>query len=292
MGVANATTKDAVTERTTFEAASLSKPLFGFFVMTFVEKGQLDLDRPLADYFSYEDLAHDERYKKITARMVLTHRTGLPNWREGNRLNIAFEPGSGFQYSGEGYQYLALVLAKIANTDAAGLDALFQTRVAQPLGMTQTRFVPTAAQKAFKAAPHRAGGFIAPASVKENVFGAAYSVETEALDLAKWTVGMMNSKALAPQSYERFFQPQKVAIPANHPQRPFGLTDWALGFSVFETPAGRLYTHGGNNQGYTSVIAFNRERGTGFVALTNADQAAPFIIDLFGYFVRTNASAN
>jgi CubicO group peptidase (beta-lactamase class C family) len=43
----------------------------------------------------YQDIANDERYQKITARMVLSHRTGFPNWRENEddkKLKIKFDP--------------------------------------------------------------------------------------------------------------------------------------------------------------------------------------------------------
>ncbi|MFY0630886.1 MAG: beta-lactamase family protein [Flavobacteriaceae bacterium] len=114
-----------VIDKTIFEAASLSKPLFGYYAMYFVEQDLLDLDKPLYKYLPYSAIAYDERYKKITARMVLSHKTGFPNWRTGrpdHKLTIDFEPGSKFQYSGEGYQYLALVLQQILKTDAKGLQ--------------------------------------------------------------------------------------------------------------------------------------------------------------------------
>jgi CubicO group peptidase (beta-lactamase class C family) len=68
----------------------------------------------------YQNIAYDESYKKITARMVLSHRSGFPNWRENEedkKLKIKFEPDTSYEYSGEGYQYLAMVLKQIENTD-------------------------------------------------------------------------------------------------------------------------------------------------------------------------------
>src|SRR5690606_33606031 len=110
-GFANVEKKLPVTDKTIFEAASISKSEFAFFVMQFVEEGKLDLDKPLYEYLPYQDIANDERYKKITARMVLSHRSGFPNWRENEddkKLKIKFDPGTDYEYSGEGYQYLAM----------------------------------------------------------------------------------------------------------------------------------------------------------------------------------------
>jgi len=83
-GFANISEQIPVTAKTIFEGASISKSVFSFFVMTFVEEGILDLDKPLYTYMEYPDIAHDDRYKKITARMALSHRSGFPNWREHN----------------------------------------------------------------------------------------------------------------------------------------------------------------------------------------------------------------
>ncbi|HET6541847.1 MAG TPA: serine hydrolase domain-containing protein, partial [Chryseolinea sp.] len=104
MGYANMEEKLPITTETIFEGASLSKSVFAFFVMTYVEEGKLSLDKPLYQYLPYADIDYDDRYKKITARMVLSHRSGFPNWRRDEpdgKLKIKFEPGTQYLYSGE-----------------------------------------------------------------------------------------------------------------------------------------------------------------------------------------------
>lgn len=81
LGQANMETNSIVKEGSIFEAASLSKPVFSGFVLKMAEQGKLNLDTPLYKYLPYPDIENDERYKLITARMVLTHKTGFPNWR-------------------------------------------------------------------------------------------------------------------------------------------------------------------------------------------------------------------
>jgi CubicO group peptidase (beta-lactamase class C family) len=65
----------------------------------------LDLDTPLYKYLSHSDIEDDARYKLITARIVLCHKTRFPNWRTNytGKLKIEFTPGTIFSYSGEGY---------------------------------------------------------------------------------------------------------------------------------------------------------------------------------------------
>lgn len=117
---------------TIFRAASFSKTVFAYLVMLLAEDGIIDLDRPLQDYLdrplweypTYADLDDDPRAARITARMVLRHTTGFPNWRfltNDGKLRIMFEPGSRFSYSGEGIHLLQMVVEKITGK---GLEAL------------------------------------------------------------------------------------------------------------------------------------------------------------------------
>ena len=88
-GVKDRSTGARNDEETVFAAASLGKAVFAYLVMLLAEEGVIDLDlplyeylaRPLYEYPAYADLKGDERYKRITARMALSHSTGLPNLR-------------------------------------------------------------------------------------------------------------------------------------------------------------------------------------------------------------------
>src|SRR5215213_5601289 len=80
-GVTNAETREPVTPDTIFEAASLSKPVFAYGVLKLADAGKLDLDTPLVKYLPGAYVENDERLNQITARVVLSHRTGFPNWR-------------------------------------------------------------------------------------------------------------------------------------------------------------------------------------------------------------------
>ncbi len=106
-GVKNAETKEPVGDDTVFEAASLSKTVFAYAVLKMVEDGKLDLDAALSEYLPAPYIENDARLNLITARRVLSHTTGFPNWRaSGKPLQIYFTPGERFSYSGEGFIYL------------------------------------------------------------------------------------------------------------------------------------------------------------------------------------------
>ena len=70
-----ATPKPAV-----FQAASLSKVVFAYIVMKMYDRGEIDLDTPICNYTDIDRFEDKESAAKLTARMVLNHRTGLPNW--------------------------------------------------------------------------------------------------------------------------------------------------------------------------------------------------------------------
>lgn len=142
-GVMKAGETRAVTRDTLFGAASLSKPVFTFGVLAMKEDKLIDLDRPLWNYLPYEDLPSGDQAKQITARHVLSHSTGLQNWRfqRDQKLEFAFKPGERFQYSGEGFYYLQRVMEQITGR---GFEEYMQARVLKPLGMVNSTFTWTA----------------------------------------------------------------------------------------------------------------------------------------------------
>jgi CubicO group peptidase (beta-lactamase class C family) len=127
-------------------AASFTKVVFAYLVMHLVQDGVIDLDKPVYQYLpkplpefrEYKDLAGDDRWKKITARMLLSHTSGFPNWRRftpDQKLHINFEPGSRYAYSGEGIAILQLVVEAATNKS---LEDLAQEKIFKPIGMTRT----------------------------------------------------------------------------------------------------------------------------------------------------------
>lgn len=259
-----------VTNQTIFEGASISKSVFAFFVMTYVEEGKLDLDKPLYEYLPYPDIEDDERYKKITARMVLSHRSGFPNWRfeeMDGRLKIYFEPGTDYKYSGEGYQYLAKVLAGIENTDSEGLEAAFQKRIAEPLGLDHTSFHQNSFTTENKAKPYDENSQPMMPPMDDGEFGAAYSIHTEAVDFSKWMMAVMNNELLDEESYTELFK-RHSSVPNNGPD-----VYYTLGFMTPELPdiETNIYMHYGNNEGFTCMYLLDAEKDWGFVVFTNSE---------------------
>lgn len=137
-GVRRAGGKEPVTDDTIFEAASLGKPVLAYAILRLRDQGGIDLDRPLLEYMSYADVGADPRAKLVTTRHVLSHRTGLPNWRSREGLSFEFTPGERFGYSGEGFFWLQRVLEHITTIPFA---RYMREQVLQPFGMRNSSFV-------------------------------------------------------------------------------------------------------------------------------------------------------
>ena len=288
-GFANIKKKVPVTDKTIFEGASISKSVFAFFVMKFVEDGKLDLDKPLYEYLPYDDIAHDDRYKKITARMVLSHRTGFPNWRENEedkKLKIKFEPGTSYEYSGEAYQYLAMVLKHIEKTDWNGLEALFQEKIAEPLKMEHTTFIPTSDIYEKKAEPYN--------NQREWIdwknsywhkkdkgkFVAASSIHTEPIDFSKWMIALIDKKILSESSYKELLKyHSKISTSST------GISVYyALGFLTADKVYNNTYFHSGDNDGFSCGYLMNTEKKFGFVLFTNSEKGNKLTDTVWNYF--------
>ena len=138
-GYANADGKTPITSESVFPAASLGKQVFAYLALGLVDEGKLELDRPLHEYVK-EDAPTGPLGEKITARHVLSHSSGLWNWRGNHDMEFApaFEPGSKFRYSGEGFYYLMRCVERITGT---GFEALVQERVLKPMGMKTSTYL-------------------------------------------------------------------------------------------------------------------------------------------------------
>jgi CubicO group peptidase (beta-lactamase class C family) len=126
-------------------AASLTKFAFAYMVMQLVDEGALDLDRsigdclskPLPEYSFYAALKDDERWRKLTPRILLTHTSGLANFaflEPDKKMRFHFDPGSRYAYSGEGFILLQFVLETSLGLKVG--DEM-QRRVFDRFGMTR-----------------------------------------------------------------------------------------------------------------------------------------------------------
>jgi CubicO group peptidase (beta-lactamase class C family) len=157
-GVTDFDSNTPIDHDTIFEAGSVSKTVFAYHVMKLCEKGVLDLDAPLTKYTPDRLIKGDPRLDLITTRRVLSHTTGLPNWRSGKQpLAIGFTPGERWSYSGEGYSYLQSVVTHLVGhvnpndcetfdydgvrVCATDFDAYMKASLLVPFGMVSSGYL-------------------------------------------------------------------------------------------------------------------------------------------------------
>lgn len=142
---------EPMTTRMLFDLASVTKVAATTAVaMRLVAAGRLDLDTPVSLHLPG---FHGGDKDRVTAADMLAHRAGLTPWwplycrttdREtaldlAERLPLQAPPGSRRTYSDVGFQLLGRIVERITGT---GLATAFQQWVAQPLGLTRTRYGP------------------------------------------------------------------------------------------------------------------------------------------------------
>lgn len=280
-GNKNTLTKESVQEKTLFEAASITKPVFAFAVCRLMEKGIIDLDRPLYTYLPFEQIAHDERYKLITARHVLSHQTGFPNWAWMNpdgKIDIKFTPGTAYGYSGEGFEYLKRVVVKITGKD---IETILQEEVLDPLGLNNIYFSENDYLRTHVANGHY-GRFPNKTNLPKTP-GMAWSMHTEAKSFASFALSILQRKGLKPNTYNEMLSLQ-TKVDSERPKE--GWKEYfGLGIAVEKTPFGPTFGHSGSNGDFLCKFKIYPELNVGFVIFTNSDKGNNLYYDLEEFLI-------
>jgi hypothetical protein len=269
-GVRCVGTKKLVQPDTVMEACSMSKPFYTYLLLKLVERGDIDLDRPLVEYLGKDYLSNDPRHRRITAAMVCSHTTGLPNWRSGGwrmggPMSLAFEPGTQFRYSGEGFLMLQRAIEKETGIE---LDTFSRRQLIVPLGLKNTRFVWDGQLKLRAACGHDSSGQLKTNRRHYDHPNAAYSLYTTAEDYARFLVEILKVDRSSEWSISDKMR-LRMLSPISH--RDDQDADWGLGWGLQELDGRqRVFHSGSNGAGFRCYSEFFPECGDGLVIMTNA----------------------
>lgn len=288
---------DPLESKTIMYGASLTKAVFAYTVMQLVDEGRLDLDRPLAvllpqplpaygnldAYGNWGDLADDERWRKLTPRILLTHSAGFANfnWDEPDgKLRIRFEPGTRYSYSGEG-----VILLQFAIEKGLGLDlgAEMQRRVFDRFGMSNTSMTWRADFARNLADGWKADGAVEPHDERSRV-RAAGSMDTTIRDFAAFAAAFMRGDGVNAASRTEMLRGQlpittRAQFPNFGPELPperrwKGLAA-GLGVITFTGPHGPGFFKGGHNDSTANMWACVERGRRCVVILSNDVRAEP-----------------
>jgi CubicO group peptidase (beta-lactamase class C family) len=278
---------DPLRTDTIMYGASVTKAVFAYMVAQLVDEGVLELDQPIGAYLDrplpsytgpeiedlyarWSDLAGDERWRKLTPRILLTHSAGFANFgfmEPDGKLRFHFEPGARYAYSGEGYILLQFILERGLGRD---LEADMQARVFRPLGMTRTSLKWREDFAADNADGWTLDGRAIPHD-ERSAPRAAGSMDTTIGDMARFAAALVRGDRLGTGTRRELFRPQ-VAIttrsqfPTLQPELPEAERRRdlyaALGVTVFEGPQGPAFVRGGHNDstGNTMVCVMRAKR--------------------------------
>jgi CubicO group peptidase (beta-lactamase class C family) len=290
-GITDVRTGALVTHESIFEAASMSKPVFAYSFLKLAENGAINLDEPLVVYYAEPAVPTQDERKLITGRMVLSHTSGLPNWRKGEEerdgpLPVFFMPGSRFNYSGEGIFSLQGVMEQLVNEP---LDAFARRTLFTPLDMKNTDFAWSEKLDLQLAAGHdEKGNFLEKTKYRHP--NAAYTLYTTAEDYARFMIEIMKSDrsehhSLSRASIKKMLSHEistTVRSPIERPGQARGREVWwGLGWSINTTLDGDIIHHSGSNRsGFRSFAQFNPNRQSGIVIMTNGSAGSDLWIRL------------
>ena len=285
-----ASTGIPVQKNTIFQAASLSKAVFAYAALRLYDQGVFDLDTPLQDYWVYDRLSADPRGKKMTARMVLSHSTGLPNWQmstgrpewKTSKLEVAFDPGTAFRYSGEGFYFLQKVLEHLTGKT---VDEIVQEQVLEPFGMDRSGFVWDPKMKESYTVGHRSE--YRPYKLRQFKAGnAAYTLLTTAKDYTAFIQqGLLEGKGLKPETYKEMCTITNSAQPSDKSGQAYEHLGYGLGIIIQDNEKGVAYTHGGSNTGYRCFFIAYPETKESLVFFTNSATGRDAFDDLVNLFL-------
>ncbi|RZK33710.1 MAG: class A beta-lactamase-related serine hydrolase [Hymenobacter sp.] len=202
LGVREAGASQPVTAATVFEAASLGKEMLSYVTLRLHDHHLLDLDKPLLQYYAYPRLQGQARAARITARMVLSHTAGLPNWAEDptgaswatSALVLKYAPDSCWNYSGEGYAFLQKTLEHLTGKP---LEELATEEIFKPFGLKSSSFQWQESFAATASAGHDGAGKPFPIDhfAEPN---AGYSLYATAADYSRFLQAFYRGKGLKP----------------------------------------------------------------------------------------------
>ena len=283
--------------------ASLTKAAFAYMVMQLAEEGVIGLDdpverwlpQPLSAYTDPEEryadwnTLADERWRKITPRMLLTHSAGFSNFfwlNPDKKLHIFFEPGARYSYSGDGFILMQFVLER-----GLGLDvgAEMRRRVFEPFGMANTDMMWRPAFAKNMADGWDEAGKTEPHDERSKV-RAAGSMDTTIADMARFAAGYVRGERLSARGRAELTRAQ-IAIDSASQfpvlQDPLPVErrrpDLAagLGVIVFEGPQGRAFLKGGHNETTRNIMVCVERRRDCVVLMANdarAETAFPRLV--------------
>lgn len=292
-GYKNKQNKELLDTATVMYGASFSKAVFAYLTMQLVQEKVIDLDKPLYQYLKkpisgyeyFSDLTSDDRWKLITARMCLSHTTGLPNvrWLHPTTgvedtlgvIRIYFTPGTKYAYSGEALKLLQLAAEEITGKT---VEDLAIEKVFNPIGMKRTGFIWHTEFDGNYAIGHLENDALNPRK-KRTIPVASASMVTTIADYSKFIAHVMQQKGLNKKLYNEMLSSQiKIYSKTQFPTITEETTtenkaidlSYGLGWGLLKCKYGRAFFKEGHDDAWRNYNINFIDKGISIIIMTNS----------------------
>lgn len=294
-GYADPVSRRKATTRTLFSVGSITKSFTVTAMAMLADGGRLDWDRPVRAYVPRFRLLDPEATKTVTARDLVTHRTGMPRhdvlWYTGaytrremmrrlRHLRPTTKPREAFQYNNLMYMAAGYVAGRVASTT---WEHLTERRILKPLGMASTRlrFIdflssPEAAMPYFGTLNGRV--HISPRNTNE--IGPAASIYSDISDMIRYLrfhidKGEHGGQRLLSQARSLEMQTPQIMVRGGSRYEELGATHYGMGFYISSYRGRKHVYHSGFMDGFGGLLAFLPDEKAGVVVLTNLSGQNP-----------------
>jgi CubicO group peptidase (beta-lactamase class C family) len=300
VGTTGLRTGGEVTADTNFHMASISKTFVGVSLVQLALAGKIDLDKPVVGYLP-EFKLDDPRYKRITIRHMLKHRSAMPDIDDSDddgikgygwdkpehdagaldryvvslsNLKLLSDPGSKFAYSNIAYEVLGAVIARVSGES---FDDYVATHVLKPAGMATSSFLYPAPGAISQARPHTPDANRQQGERTDYPYNRAHgpssTLESSVSDMNRWMIATINRnpEILPPKGWDMLWQPgpEAIDIESNGDEAPG--TRMGLSYFIFSNGQANFVGHTGSDIGFTTAFMMNLKTRSGIVIMINTD---------------------
>tara|TARA_R110001632_G_scaffold64960_16_gene154275 strand:- start:146 stop:1669 length:1524 start_codon:yes stop_codon:yes gene_type:complete len=287
-GIVDKESKSPVTEKTLFQSASISKPVTAYGALMLVEQNKVVLDKDINTFLKSWKVAENEftKEKKVTIKNLLNHSAGITVhgfWGYSPDLPVPTlvevlngippsnssptvvdkVPEESFRYSGGGYN---IVQQMMIDVEEKSFPEIMNELVLLPLGMNNSTYNQPLSNEQLTMA---ATGYLPDGSMvkgKRHTYPemAPAGLWTTAEDLAKFAINIQetlkdnSNKGLSKDMTTKMLTP---------------FVEESVGLGIFLNKMGDeiYFGHGGWNEGFSSELIANKNKGYGVVVLTNSN---------------------
>ncbi|HET8841911.1 MAG TPA: serine hydrolase [Ktedonobacteraceae bacterium] len=281
-----------VTPRTIFPIGSSSKAFTTMALALLADEGKLDWDTPVKEYMPSFKLYDTFATERMTPRDLVCHRSGLPRhdlmWYGSpftrkeifDRLRY-LEPSKDFRTVWQ-YQNLMYMTAGYLVEQISGhtWEEFVRLNIFEPLEMSRSIFDTTQAQQTadFSSPYQKKDGEarLIPFYGQQWAVGPAGSIVSCIDDMSKWVQLHLNKgkhkgeQFVSTGQISQMHSPHMV-IDEGSEYEELLASSYALGWFVVPYRGHTLIHHGGNIDGFSTLVSFLPKENIGVVVLTNLD---------------------